>query len=575
MTRPPELPRPATGPSGYLVTAVVMIIVCPAALLAWTWAAWAKPRADRWVLPAVAVLAVAAAWVLRPYLLPAYPAAGRDVVAVADAGGSLIPFVVAGIGLLGRHLVRTFPLGVPVGLAAGMVGPKAMARRTMLSPPPATARRVERSNVQRSTYLAAAFNLRGQPPGDLPAEWYQGRYLVMPDREQDLVRLVLGRPGRGKTVYLLRESYLAGRVARRLTLVDCKGQPGLVGEVLDAYRQGWADGGHPGQPTTHIWPKEPLNGWTGGPVAVANRLLACWTWNPRNEWWREVVSMTLRLALHAPGPDVASSVELVERMQPGVLEQLWEEHPEQAALVRSLSKDHRLDDVCIRVANLMAALGATLDGDRPLGTADCTVMSLPVAAAEHDAAAILRVALADLAHHVTVRKDPTARETIVVDEFSAVAGGRDHAVHLAERGRSAGVAVVLAVQSNRGLGDDHEADRLVGAAGTFVVFAIAEPERVIGWAGTRRQVEETSTSTHDTGGTSTTSAMVWRDQVDPNVVRALGPGEAFILSGGRAQLCKVIQAPGGDRPPSMIVGAPAPHDRPAEANALDDPRRKP
>jgi hypothetical protein len=348
--------------------------------------------------------------------------------------------------------------------------------------------------------------------------------------------------------------------------VDCKGEPGFAAAVVDAYRAGWRDGGHPGEPSTHLWPDEPLNGWTGGPVAVANRLLACWTWNPRNEWYREVVAMALRLALHAPGDPVASSGDLVYRMQPGVLARLWEEHPDEAGLVRSLGKDHRLDDVCIRVANLMASLGATLDGARPLGTADCTVMSLPVAAAEHDAAAILRVALADLAHHVTVRKDPGAREMIVVDEFSAVPGGRDHAIHLAERGRSAGVAVVLAVQSDRGLGDDQEADRLVGAAGSFVLFAVAEPERIIRLAGTRRLAEETSTSWGDHGATTTTS-MVWKDQVDANVVRALAPGQAYVLSGGRAQLCQVIRPPGGDgpRPSGAAAWKPAPGDGPARA----------
>jgi hypothetical protein len=574
---PPELPRPDRGPSGYLVVAATMVLACPAALLVWAWAAWARPRVAGWVLPALAVVVAGVAVELHGPLAGAYATLGGDLVAIPAAHGLRPSWAAlwAGVALLARSVVLTAPVGVPVGLAAAMVGKSAEPRR--LSPPPATVRRVERVDTQHSEFLAAAFNLPGQPPGDLGPEWYRGRYLVLPDREAGLTRLVLGRPGRGKTVYLLRESYLAGRARRRLTLVDCKGQAGLAGEVVAAYRAGWADnltrtstlGWEQTGPTVHLWPDEPLNGWTGGPVAVANRLLACWTFDLASQWYREVVAMTLRLALHAPGAEVASSADLLHRMQPGVLARLWEEHPDESALVRSLSKDHRLDDVCIRVANLMASLGSTLDGARPLGTADCTVLSLPVAAAEHDAAAILRVTLADLAHHVAIRKDPAVLETIIVDEFSAVAGGRDHAVHLAERGRSAAVAVVLAVQSNRGLGDDHEADRLVGAAGVFVVFAIAEPERVIGWAGTRRQIEETSTSIHDTGGSSTTSARVWRDQVDPNVVRALGPGQAYILSGGRAQLCHVIRPPGGDGPLPTAAAAGTPEPSGGSARAVD------
>ena len=65
---------------------------------------------------------------------------------------------------------------------------------------------------------------------------------------------------------------------------------------------------------------------------------------------------------------------------------------------------------------------------------------------------ILRVALADLGHYVTQRKPHGRRLLAVVDEFSAVVGARDHAIHLAERGRSANAATVLAVQSGRGPG---------------------------------------------------------------------------------------------------------------------------
>jgi hypothetical protein len=127
-------------------------------------------------------------------------------------------------------------------------------------------------------------------------------------------------------------------------------------------------------------------------------------------------------------------------MQPGALGRLWNGHRDELELIRALGAT--FDDVAVRVGNLMSSLGATLDGTRPLDPADLTVLSLPVMAAEH-AAAILRVAMADLAHHVVVRKPHGDRELVVVDEASAVAGGRDHMIHLAERGRSAGVATVM------------------------------------------------------------------------------------------------------------------------------------
>jgi hypothetical protein len=540
-----------------------MVVVAPAALLAWAWAAWARPRVCWWVLPAIAALIAAAAAALRVPLQAAYAALGGDLLAAVQAPGLRPSWALLGgvAGLFARSLVITSPIGLPIGLIAGMVRGQPAGRL----PSPAAPRRLERPSAQRSPYLGRV--LRTSPPGDLPAAWHDRGYLVLPELQSRLSRLAIGRPHAGKSVYIQRETYLAGRLARRATLIDCKGEPGFAAEVLAAYRAGWRDGGHPGEPTAHVWPAEPLNVWTGGPAAVANRLLACWTFDLAAQWYREVVGMTLRLALHAPGDPVTRSGELVYRMQPGVLARLWEEHPDESALIRSLGKDHRLDDVAIRVSNLMASLGATLDGTRPLGTADCAVLSLPVMASEADAAAVLRVALADLAHHVVARKDPAARELIVVDEFSAVPGGREHAIHLTERGRSAGVAVLLSVQSDRGLGDDAEADRLIGAVGTVALFATAEPERIIRLAGTRRIVEQTSTSIGDDGTARATSTVQWRDAVDANIVRALQPGQAFILAGGRWELVQIIRPPapgsssGEDRPPAGgTLRPPAPGD---------------
>jgi hypothetical protein len=559
-----ELPPPPDRSDGGLLLAVaLMVVVCPAALPAWLGTVLARRAWLEWWLWPVPLLFVMAAVAWRGPLLRAYGSLAADLVALGGLRPGWAVLEAAAV-LLARSALLTSPVGVPVGVLAGFLTPVDDPPPTPA--PPAPARQVDREDVQRSPYLALP--LRSEPPGDLPASWRSGRYLVLPDAEAALARLVIGRPGRGKSVYLQRESYLAGRVARRLTVLDCKGEPGFAAAILDAYAQGWADGGHPGRPVVHLWPQEPLNGWVGGPVAITNRLLSCWEWDRHNAWYREIAVMALRLALHAPGAPVASSGDLTWRMQPGVLARLWEEHPDEAALVRSLGKD--LDGVLLRVANLMASLGATLDGARPLGTADCTVLSLPVAAVEHDAAAILRVAMADLAHHVTVRKRPGAAEQIIVDEFSAVPGGRGHAIHLAERGRSAGVAVVLAVQSRRGLGDEVEADRLVGAAGVVVLFATAEPEDIIRLAGTRRLAEHTS-STLTGDGTSYTTSLVWRDQVDGNVVRALGAGQAFILSGGRAQLCQVIRAPGGAGPPAGGTLHPPAPGRAVEGRELPPP----
>jgi len=569
VSRPDPAPRPAG--SEPLAFAAVLAVAGLPALAVWL-AAAALLRLDgrvrRWHL-ALGALALGGAWTAlygpqgavrgHFWLLDAW---GHAALSGGDPAG-----LHALAGAWAAGLVRQVPLGAAAGLLAAAANPAHgpglgadldPARRRQLE-------RAERRGRLRARELAArAADVRDLATsalavsisGDLPEAWRHGRYLAIPPRVAGLPRLVIGRPGQGKSVYLGREVYLAALAGRRCTVVDCKGEPGFAEEITAAYLAGRPDA------SVHVWPEVALNGWTGGPAAVANRLLACWEFDLASQWYREVVALALRLALHAPGPPVASSAELVARMQPGARGRLWNGHRDEQELVRALGG--KLDDVAVRVGNLMASLGSTLDGPDPIGTADCTVLSLPVMAAEHDAAAILRVALADLAHHVAARKAPGDRELVVVDEFSAVAGGREHAIHLAERGRSAGVATVLAVQSRRGLGDDDDADRLIGAAGMVALFGTAEPEDVLKLAGTVRQVELAAQL--DGGALTGRGVATVRAgyRVDGNDVRALAPGQAYLLAGGRAELCQVIRAPACCEPGSRPALPPSPRwGRPA------------
>jgi hypothetical protein len=537
VTRPPG-DSPPRAPWAPLL--LLALLLSPIVVLAWT-AGMALLRLTgwkRWPLALVALTAGAGAvWWQGglPSALAHHFSGPEDLV--RQFGQPVVHFP-----MVGSFLWPQLPLAVPAGLLAAslsrdrgaLLGPEfaaSAARRQAKADrkAQAKARRLAGKEPQAAAALAVSIS------GDLPDDWRAGRYLVVPPGVAGLPQLVVGRPGVGKTVLLTRQTYLAALASRRTTLIDCKGEPGFAEQVVDAYLAGRP------QATIHLWPDQPLNGWVGGPAAVANRLLSCWEFDLASSWYREVVSMALRLALFAPGPEITSSRELVERMAPGTLTRLWAGHRAEQDLVKSLGA--KLDDVTIRVGNLMSSLGSTLDGEQPLGTADLTVLSLPVMAAEHDAAAILRVAMADLAHHVAVRKPHGDRELVVVDEFSAVPGGREHAIHLAERGRSAGVATVLAVQSRRGLGDDDDADRLIGATGLVVLFATAEPEDVLKLAGTVRQVE-IAAQLEDGALTGRGTATVRSaHRVDANVVRALAPGQAYLLAGGRAELAQIIRPP--------------------------------
>jgi hypothetical protein len=464
------------------------------------------------------------------------------------------------LSLLGTGVARTVPLGIAVGLAAAAVNPPG---RELVGQDDARAARAAARQRKRAGRLATrAPMLRDAPPalavslgGDLD-RWRAGPYVVLPPDVARLPRLVIGAPGGGKSVYLCREAYLAGLAGRQLVVLDGKGDRGFADEITAAYRAGWAQCGA-GRPAVVLrFPDEPLDIWRGGPQAVVNKLLTVWHFEGTAEWYGEVAELALRLALHAPGPPVRSGVELARRMQPGELARLWAGHVDELALAESV-KD-KLDGPSVRLGNLVASMGGMLDGSRSFEDTDLTIVSLPTMGQARDADAIFRVLMADLGHWAVHRKPPRGRALVVVDEFSAISGGRMAAIHLLERGRSAGVPVVLAAQSRTSLGQVEEVDRLIGAAAAVVLFATPEPEDLVKLAGTVRgpdavyQVEEGRL----TGRASV--AMRAATRVDANAVRALRPGEAFILAGGRAERVFVIRNTSAQRAAGELEPPPPP-----------------
>jgi hypothetical protein len=143
--------------------------------------------------------------------------------------------------------------------------------------------------------------------GDLRT-WRQGRYVVPPAQLRGKAMAVVGAPGAGKTITLLRLAYLAGVSGRKVCFVDCKGtDPTLVGALIAAYRLG--------NPTARIgcWPQTAMDMWRGTPAQVQSRLLAVEQFT--EPFYQRVASAGLRLALTAPDmPPVEGSDELLRRL---------------------------------------------------------------------------------------------------------------------------------------------------------------------------------------------------------------------------------------------------------------------
>lgn len=109
------------------------------------------------------------------------------------------------------------------------------------------------------------------------------------------------------------------------------------------------------------------------------------------------------------------------------------------------------------------------------------------------------------------------------------------------------------------MGDPAEAARILGSVQTILCHRVNTPEEVIALAGTRRRTEASRQFSAE-GATGAGSAREQHQfKIDPNHVRALPAGEAFVISQGRAMRVRVAQAPDviGDLPGQQDQQPPA------------------
>jgi hypothetical protein len=143
--------------------------------------------------------------------------------------------------------------------------------------------------------------------------------------------------------------------------------------------------------------------------------------------------------------------------------------------------------------------------------------------------------LEDFAHYATLRKPRRGEDaTLIFDEFSAIAGGREAAIQLVERVRDAGCALYLSAQSADGLGDEAQQRRLVGAcSGGLLLHAVPDPDTLLRAAGVVKVVEQTW-RLDPQGPTGNSSARIGeRPRIEPTAVQQAREGEAWYIARGR------------------------------------------
>jgi hypothetical protein len=391
--------------------------------------------------------------------------------------------------------------------------------------------------------------------GDLHS-WRQGRYVVPPAQLRGKAMAVVGAPGAGKTVTLLRLAYLAGVLGRKVCFVDCKGtDPTLVPALIAAYRLG--------NPSAQIgcWPDQAMDMWRGTPAQVQSRLLAVEQFT--EPFYQRVASAGLRLALTAPDMrPVDGSDELLRRLDVDELAALWEGRPLQLKDIEAIA-DH-LPGARLRYADFFAALAGAFDrGQWSYEDVDLAVLTVPTLLSKTEADAAMRVVLEDYGHYATGRKPREGEDALLIlDEFSALASGVDSAINLAERVRDVGVQVVVAAQSVEGLGDHRQAPRLLAScAGGIVVQQCPDPERLLALAGQVRVLEHNWELDYYGPRGFAKARMGDRPRIDPEQVRQAQPGEAWVIQAGQSMHLRVL-------PPPAV--APAPIEPTATLPLADD-----
>src|SRR4029450_2076500 len=125
----------------------------------------------------------------------------------------------------------------------------------------------------------------------------------------------------------------------------------------------------------------------------------------------------------------------------------------------------------------------------------------------------------------------------------------------AQRRPAAGVEVVFVVQSYEGLGDDHQAARLLASSAALILHRMPQPERLLAAAGTIWTPEQTWQLDQWGPDGHASLRMAQRPLGDPDAVRRAEAGEAWIIAAGRSLHLQVAETPYTAQPAEL----PTPH----------------
>jgi len=378
---------------------------------------------------------------------------------------------------------------------------------------------VQRKDGEAALVLGALIS------GDLH-DRQEGNLHTFPEAELRKHVVAVGASGSGKSETLLRIAALAAKVyGWQVIYIDAKGEPRTAARFLSAMKD-------VGLTNVAYFPTRAYDGWRGDGRALLNRFHEVLDYT--EPYYDDTTANALGFAIDAPLGLPQAGAELVERLNKHRLRELYKGHPDAPKIERLTAKG--IEGAHERFSSFFRTLGTQLDGAWALDDVEAAYFLINGTAYKREAAKFGRYMLEEVAHYVTERKPLDRPVLLIVDEFSAISATAD-ATNLFERLRSFNAAVIVSSQTAAGLGA--AIDRLLGAATTTIVHSCADPDKLIKLAGTVQRYDY-NYQTED-GGPTGKGTIRTREaaRVDPNAVRQLAVGEAFVIAHGKAARIQV------------------------------------
>jgi hypothetical protein len=308
--------------------------------------------------------------------------------------------------------------------------------------------------------------------GDL-YEWLRGGQLCLPLEEMWRHGTVVGEPGYGKTMTLLRLATIAARYGMQVIFLDLKGSQKTAAQFVAAMQL-------LGVGRIAVYPQQAYDGWRGGITALYNRLMAMI--DPgTHPYYRRVTAALVSLAVHAPGGPPRSSREFLARLDEKWLKLAYagKIHWYSQRTIEKLSG--HIDETSLTYDGFFDSAAGGLDGTFAYEDADAIYIGLDGDALKEQAVTLARYLLEDAAHYAKHRKAPGVGTLCLIDEFGTL--GISNVAGLYEHMREAGLSIWASAQSYAGLGS--ERDSVLAASSIKILHRCGDPEELVKFAGQR------------------------------------------------------------------------------------------